>query len=42
MGETIFGASLGPSVVEVVPNDNYELLLTFNNGKEENLMLDSC
>ena len=30
----IKGASLGPRVIEVIPNDNFELLLTFNNGEK--------
>ena len=34
MDEIIKGAPLGPRVIEVVPNDNYELLLTFNNGEK--------
>lgn len=34
MSETIKGAPLGPRVTAVIPNDNYELLLTFNNGEK--------
>ncbi len=34
MDEIIKGAPLGPRVIEVIPNDNYELLLTFNNGEK--------
>jgi len=33
MSEKIYGSKLGPRVTEVVPNDNYELILTFNNGE---------
>ena len=34
MCETIKGAPLGPRVTAVVPNDNFELLLTFSNGEQ--------
>ena len=34
MSDIIKGAPLGPRVTEVIPNDNYELLLTFNNGEK--------
>lgn len=34
MDEIIKGAPLGPRVTEVIPNDNYELLITFNNGEK--------
>lgn len=34
MNEIISGAPLGPRVTEVIPNDNYELILTFNNGEK--------
>lgn len=34
MSEIIKGAPLGPRVTQVTPNDNYELLLTFNNGEK--------
>ena len=34
MSDTIKGAPLGPRVTAVTPNDNYELLLTFNNGEK--------
>jgi len=34
MEDIIKGAPLGPRVTEVTPNDNYELLLTFNNGEK--------
>ena len=30
----IKGAPLGPRVIEVIPNDDFELLLTFNNGEK--------
>ena len=33
MCEMISGAPLGPRVTDVIPNDNYELLLTFDNGE---------
>lgn len=33
MDTIIKGAPLGPRVSEVTPNDNYELLITFNNGE---------
>ncbi len=33
MDDIIKGAPLGPRVTKVVPTDNYELLLTFNNGE---------
>lgn len=33
--ETILkGTPLGPRVTEAIPNDNYELILTFNNGEK--------
>lgn len=34
MSDTIKGTPLGPRVTEVIPNDDYELLLTFNNGEK--------
>ena len=34
MCDMIKGAPLGPRVTEVIPTDNYELLLTFNNGEK--------
>lgn len=34
MCEIIRGEPLGPRVSSVVPTDDYELLLTFNNGEE--------
>lgn len=34
MCETIKGAPLGPRIIDVVPNDNFELLLTFSNGEQ--------
>ena len=34
MSDIIKGAPLGPRVTEVIPNDNYELILTFNNGEK--------
>lgn len=34
MDEIIKGVPLGPRVTEVTPNDDYELLLTFNNGEK--------
>lgn len=34
MCETIKGLPLGPRVKSVMANDNYELLLTFNNGEK--------
>lgn len=34
MDDIIKGAPLGPRVIEVIPSDNYELLLTFNNGEK--------
>lgn len=34
MNNIIQGAPLGPRVTEVIPNDNYELILTFNNGEK--------
>ena len=34
MDDIIKGAPLGPRVTQVTPNDNYELLLTFNNGEK--------
>lgn len=34
MSDVIKGTPLGPRVIEVVPNDGYELLLTFNNGEK--------
>ena len=34
MEELIYGEPLGPRVTDVVPNDNYELLITFNNGEK--------
>lgn len=34
MTDIIKGAPLGPRVTEVIPNDNYELILTFNNGEK--------
>lgn len=33
MEEIIYGAPLGPRVVEAVANDNYEIFITFNNGE---------
>ena len=33
MDDIIKGAPLGPRVTKVVPTNNYELLLTFNNGE---------
>ena len=33
MDEIIYGAPLGPRATEVIPTDNFELLLTFNNGE---------
>lgn len=35
MDEIIKGAPLGPRVKEVVPTDNFELLLTFNTGEKK-------
>ena len=35
MEDIIKGTPLGPRVTEVIPNDNYELLLTFNNGERK-------
>ena len=35
MEDIVKGAPLGPRVTEVIPNDNYELLLTFNNGERK-------
>ena len=34
MSDTVKGTPLGPRVTEVTPNDDYELLLTFNNGEK--------
>ncbi len=34
MCEMISGAALGPRVVSVIPNDNYELLIMFDNGEQ--------
>lgn len=34
MIETIKGSPLGPRVIEVIPNDDYELIITFNNGEK--------
>ena len=34
MCEIISGTPLGPRVTDVIPNDNYELLLTFSNGEQ--------
>lgn len=34
MDNIIKGAMLGPRVTEVVPSDNYELIITFNNGEK--------
>ena len=31
--DIIYGAPLGPRVVEAVANDNYEIFLTFDNGE---------
>ena len=33
MDEMIIGAPLGPRATSVTPTDNFELLLTFNNGE---------
>ena len=35
MSDIIKGAPLGPRVTEVIASDNYELLLTFNNGEKK-------
>ena len=35
MSETVKGLSLGPRVKDVVPTDNFELLLTFNTGEKK-------
>ena len=35
MSEIIKGAPLSPRVRKVEPTDNYELLLTFNNGEKK-------
>ncbi len=32
--ELVKGAPLGPRVTQAMPNDDYELLLKFNNGEE--------
>jgi hypothetical protein len=34
MDMIIKGAPLGPRVLEVTPNDDYELIITFNNGEQ--------
>lgn len=34
MDNIIKGAPLGPRVTDVIPSDNYELLITFNNGEK--------
>lgn len=34
MCEIIAGTPLGPRVTSVIPNDSYELLITFNNGEQ--------
>ena len=34
MDNIIKGAPLGPRVIEVTPSDNYELIITFNNGEK--------
>ena len=33
MDEIIYGMPLGPRATSVVPTDDFELLLTFNNGE---------
>ncbi len=35
MSETVKGLPLGPRVKDVVPTDNFELLLTFNTGEKK-------
>ncbi len=35
MNEIIFGTPLSPRVKQVEPTDNFELLLTFNNGERK-------
>ncbi len=34
MNELIKGTPLGPRVSSVIPNDNFELILDFNNGEK--------
>ena len=33
MNEFVYGEPLGPRVIEAIPNDNYEITLTFDNGE---------
>ena len=33
MDEIIYGAPLGPRATSIIPTDNFELLITFNNGE---------
>ena len=40
--EIIKGAPLGPRVIEVIPNDDFELLLTFNNGEKRIFLVDGA
>ena len=39
MDDIIKGVPLGPRVIEVIPNDDYKLFITFNNG--ENRVFDA-
>ena len=34
MNNTVKGTPLGPRVLNVTPNDNYELLIVFDNGEQ--------